>query len=168
MQFCVNLGKSATETPEILREAFWEYSLRWRAAFEWHSRFKAGGVSVADDDRSGRPSTSRTIENIYKKNENSSTKIIAEQSTSPQTQLGSVMEFAGDLTEQKIWTCAPLPRRLFPDYWQNIKSSGLQTRVLSYERRLTRTQIFSLESQIENKSDVTLFRNTVRHQKSES
>jgi hypothetical protein len=32
--------------------------------FEWHSRFKAGRVSVEDDERSGRPNTSKMTENV--------------------------------------------------------------------------------------------------------
>jgi hypothetical protein len=44
--FCVKLGKSATETLEMLREAFGEVLLSRTAAFEWHSRFKTGRVSV--------------------------------------------------------------------------------------------------------------------------
>jgi hypothetical protein len=34
--------------------------------FEWHSCLKAGRVSVEDDKRLGRPSTSKTIENVEK------------------------------------------------------------------------------------------------------
>jgi hypothetical protein len=41
IKFCVKLRKSATETLEILREAFGEHSLSWTVVFEWHSRFKA-------------------------------------------------------------------------------------------------------------------------------
>jgi hypothetical protein len=52
-KFCVKLGKSATDTLEMLREAFGERSLSRRAVFEWHSCFKAGRVSVEDDERSG-------------------------------------------------------------------------------------------------------------------
>jgi hypothetical protein len=33
---------------------------------EWRSRFKVSGVSVEDDERSGRPSTSETTENVDK------------------------------------------------------------------------------------------------------
>jgi ribosomal protein S25 len=33
---------------------------------QWHSRFKAGRVSVEDVERSGRPSTSKTTENVEK------------------------------------------------------------------------------------------------------
>jgi hypothetical protein len=56
----MKLGKSATETLEMLFEAFGEHSLSRKAVFEWHSRFKAGRVSVEDDERSGRPNTSKT------------------------------------------------------------------------------------------------------------
>jgi hypothetical protein len=66
IKFCVKLGKSATEALEMLSEAFGEYSTRRTAVFEWHSRFKAGRVSVEDDERSGRPSTSGTTENVEK------------------------------------------------------------------------------------------------------
>jgi hypothetical protein len=38
IKFCIKLGKSATETLEILREA----SLSQTAVSEWHSCFKAG------------------------------------------------------------------------------------------------------------------------------
>jgi hypothetical protein len=38
--FCVKLRKSATETIEMLREAFGEHSLCRTAVFEWHSWFK--------------------------------------------------------------------------------------------------------------------------------
>jgi hypothetical protein len=66
----VKLGKSATEPLKILHEVFGEHSLSRTAVFEWHSRFKVGQVSVEDDERSERPSTSKTTENVEK---NSST-----------------------------------------------------------------------------------------------
>jgi hypothetical protein len=50
-------------------------------------------MSVEDDKRSGQPSTSRMTENVDKL-ENSSMKIVTEQSMSLQTPLGSVVEFA--------------------------------------------------------------------------
>jgi hypothetical protein len=50
INFCVKCDKSTTETLEMLYEAFGEYFLSQTAVFEWHSRFKAGRVSVEDDD----------------------------------------------------------------------------------------------------------------------
>jgi hypothetical protein len=46
VKFWVKLSKSATETIEMLREAFGEHSLSQTAVFEWHSCFKAGRASV--------------------------------------------------------------------------------------------------------------------------
>jgi hypothetical protein len=66
IKFCVKLGKSATETLEMLHEAFGEHSLSRIAIFEWHSRFAGGQVSVEDDKPSGQPSTSKMTENIEK------------------------------------------------------------------------------------------------------
>jgi hypothetical protein len=93
IKFCVKLDKSATETLEMLREAFGDHFLSRTAVFERHSRFKAGRVSVEDDERSGRPSTGKTTDNV-EKIENSSMKTVAEQSMSSQTPLVSAMKFA--------------------------------------------------------------------------
>jgi hypothetical protein len=49
----VKLGKSATDTLEMLREAFGEHSSSRTAVFERHSLFKASRVSVEDDKGSG-------------------------------------------------------------------------------------------------------------------
>jgi hypothetical protein len=57
IKFCVKLGKSGTKTLEKLRKAFGEHLLS-------RSCFKAGRVSVEDGKYSGRPSTSKTTENI--------------------------------------------------------------------------------------------------------
>jgi hypothetical protein len=50
----------------MLCEAFGEQSLSWTAVSAWHSCFKVGRVSAEDDDRSGRPSTSKTTKNVAK------------------------------------------------------------------------------------------------------
>jgi hypothetical protein len=65
VDFCMKLGKSATETLDMLREASGEHSLNQTAVFEWHSRYKAGRVSVGDE-RSGQPSVSKMTENVEK------------------------------------------------------------------------------------------------------
>jgi hypothetical protein len=38
IKFCMKLGKSATETLEMLHEAFREHSLSWAVVVQWHSR----------------------------------------------------------------------------------------------------------------------------------
>ena len=67
---CINffflLRKTAAETVTMLREAFKEDALSQARVYEWHSRFKHGDMSLEDQPRSGRLSTSRTNENIKK------------------------------------------------------------------------------------------------------
>jgi hypothetical protein len=65
IKFCMKLDKSTTKTLEMLHEAFGEHSLSRTAVFEWHSRFKAGRVSV-EDDKCSEPSTSKIIKNVEK------------------------------------------------------------------------------------------------------
>jgi hypothetical protein len=66
VKFCVKLSKSATKTLEMLREAFGEHSLSYTEVFEWHSSFKAGRMSVEDDECSGQPSNSKMTGNVDK------------------------------------------------------------------------------------------------------
>jgi hypothetical protein len=90
----VKLGKSATETLDLLYEDFGEHSLSWTVVFEWHSCFKASQVSVVDEKSSGGPSTSKIkdVETILEIT--SSTKTVAKESMRKQTLLGSLIEFA--------------------------------------------------------------------------
>jgi len=60
------LGKTVAETVTMLREAFKEEALSQARVCEWFSRFKRGDMSLEDQPRSGRPSTSRTNEKIKK------------------------------------------------------------------------------------------------------
>jgi hypothetical protein len=94
----VKLVKSATETLEMLAEAFGEHSLSWTAVSEWHSRFKAGRVLVEDDKRSGQRGTSKMTENV-EKIENSSTKTVAEQSRARRHRWEQLWSFPGDLNK---------------------------------------------------------------------
>jgi len=50
----------------MLQEAFKEEALSQARVYEWLSRFKRGDMSLEDQLQSGRPSTSRTNENIQK------------------------------------------------------------------------------------------------------
>jgi hypothetical protein len=48
----------------MLKEAFGDNAMSQIKTFLWYKRFKDGRTSVDDDERSGRPSTSKTPENI--------------------------------------------------------------------------------------------------------
>ena len=60
VKFCANLGKSATETLEMIQQGFEDQSLSRRQVFQWHARFRTCRTSVHDDEHTGR-STSCTI-----------------------------------------------------------------------------------------------------------
>jgi transposase len=48
----------------MLETAYTEAALGKTQVYEWYSRFMNGEVSLADQPRPGRPSTSRTNENM--------------------------------------------------------------------------------------------------------
>ena len=64
IRFCANLGKSATETLEMIQQGFGDQSLSRTQVFQWHARFKAGRTSVDDDEHTGRPTTCTTPETV--------------------------------------------------------------------------------------------------------
>ncbi|XP_050934319.1 zinc finger protein 280D [Lates calcarifer] len=64
IEHCVRLGKSARETLKMLKKAYGNEAMSRARCFEWHSRFKRGRTSLEDNERSGRPSTSTTPENV--------------------------------------------------------------------------------------------------------
>ena len=53
IKFCANLGKSATETLEMIQQGFGDQSLSSTQVLEWHARFKTGRTSVDDDEHTG-------------------------------------------------------------------------------------------------------------------
>ncbi|EGI62895.1 FLJ37770-like protein, partial [Acromyrmex echinatior] len=59
IRFCVRLGKNATETFQMLQEAFKDCISRSQFG-RWHKAFKEGREEVAD----GPPTTARTDENV--------------------------------------------------------------------------------------------------------
>jgi transposase len=64
VKFCFLLWKTAGETVVMLEIAYREAGLGKTQVYEWFYRFRNGELSLADQPRSGRTSTSRTDENI--------------------------------------------------------------------------------------------------------
>jgi hypothetical protein len=66
IKFCAKLGKSASETVQMLTEAYGADAMKKASVFEWHKRFKEcreDEKDEKDDERTGRPKTHRTDEN---------------------------------------------------------------------------------------------------------
>jgi len=74
VNFCVELGKSATETYDLLKKVYGDECLSCTEVFEW---FKDGREETGDDHCPGRPSTSKTDANIEKKSVKLFDKIVA-------------------------------------------------------------------------------------------
>jgi len=66
VKFCVKLGKSATETCDLLKKVYGDECISRTQVFDWFKRFKEGREEIGDDQRPGRPSTSKTEANIEK------------------------------------------------------------------------------------------------------
>ena len=64
IKFCANLGKSATETLEMIQQDFGDHSLSRTHVLEWHARFKTGRTSVDDDEHTGRTTSCTTPETL--------------------------------------------------------------------------------------------------------
>jgi len=61
---CVKLEKSAAETFQMMIKAYGELVMSRATVFRWHSQFSSGRESFDDEQRCGRPSTTKTDENI--------------------------------------------------------------------------------------------------------
>jgi len=66
IKICFKIGKPATETYQLLQQAYGEDEMDRTQVFDWFRRFKEGRSSVESEPRSGRQSTSRNEEIIAK------------------------------------------------------------------------------------------------------
>ena len=66
IKFTGRLEKSASETLSALQQVYGDTALKKYTVYDWFSRFKNGQEMLEEDQRSGRPSTSRTEEKIEK------------------------------------------------------------------------------------------------------
>ena len=69
LKFLVKLGKGPTDCLKLLHEVYGEATMSRARLFEWHKRFTSDREDVEDDPKSGRPSTTKTADNIGKVNE---------------------------------------------------------------------------------------------------
>jgi len=69
VKFCFKLQKSDTEIHEMLKLVYGDAALTMKTVYKWFERFCNVCVSVEDEERSGRPSTSKTQENVERVSE---------------------------------------------------------------------------------------------------
>ena len=66
IKFCYKLGKTATETREIMVNVYGREAVSRKCVYEWFKHFREGKETTEDEPRSGRSSTRRTPEMIEK------------------------------------------------------------------------------------------------------
>ena len=66
IEFLVKLGKSGNEIREMLVQVYGDTVMKKTAVCKRVKRFSEGRESVTDEERSGRPATSRTEEKMAK------------------------------------------------------------------------------------------------------
>lgn len=66
MKFLVKAGKTNTEIFKMMKPVYKDDMVKRSAFLKWLARFREGRTSTKDDDRSGRPSTSRTDLSVQK------------------------------------------------------------------------------------------------------
>jgi transposase len=64
VKFRVKLGKNFTQTLEMLKQAFDNEFMGRTQTYDWFKRFKYGRISIKDDPRSGRTSTSTDDQHV--------------------------------------------------------------------------------------------------------
>ena len=69
VKFCFKLQKSAKETHEMLKLVYSDAAVTMKTVYKWFERFRNGFESVEDEERSGRPSTSKTQEKVERVSE---------------------------------------------------------------------------------------------------
>ena len=69
IKFCVRLGKTGSETFEMLKQAFGDSCMSNGRTFEWFGHFKNGRTLTANDDRSGQPSMATTPSKVEQERE---------------------------------------------------------------------------------------------------
>jgi len=64
VKFCCKFGKNFTGTFQLLNQAYGEDCMGQTHCYEWFKCFKAGRMSVGEDPRPGRPSTSTSNDRV--------------------------------------------------------------------------------------------------------
>ncbi|GFV48686.1 protein GVQW3 [Trichonephila clavipes] len=66
IKFCFRLGHNATETFAKLQHAYGDSVLSRAQVFRWFKVFSEGRESIGDEPRRGKPTVSKTAENVVR------------------------------------------------------------------------------------------------------
>ncbi|XP_015903782.2 protein GVQW3-like [Parasteatoda tepidariorum] len=132
INFCFKLGKTCTETYEIMKTAFGDEAMSHARVFKKFRRFKEGRKSVDSGSRSGCPSTSRNED-----------KIAQVQAVVPSDRRLTVREIELECGVS-IGSCDEILRK---DLNMHRVSAKLVLRLLTEDQQFQRLAIFCLKVQ---------------------
>ncbi|CAK9816610.1 Protein GVQW3 [Anthophora quadrimaculata] len=66
IKFCFKLGKTFTETFELIKKVYGDDCLSRTRVFEWYKRFQDGRDALEDDSKPGRPKKKNRDELVEK------------------------------------------------------------------------------------------------------
>lgn len=122
IKFCYKAGFSASESVELFKKAYGDGSASRTTIFEWFKRFRDGRESLKDEERSGRPTSSRNADNIaaveemIKEDRKTTSRMIAATLDIPKTVVLRIL--TEDLKKRKL--CARfVPHDLREDQMDN-------------------------------------------------
>ncbi|XP_054729334.1 protein GVQW3-like [Anastrepha obliqua] len=113
IKFCVKLGKTFSETYELMHKVYGDDCLARSNVYNWLKRFKNGREDLNDDERPGRPEASNRAELVEKvRDGNFTVRMLAEELNSS---TGTIWEIlTDDLGKRKV--CARfVPHQLNED-----------------------------------------------------
>ena len=105
IKFCCKVDFSATKSVELIQKAYGDAALSQKT-FEWHRRFQEDRESVKDDERNGRPTTSRTdddiaaVDKMVKEDRKVTFRLVADALGIPKT--GDLRILKKDLKKRKL------------------------------------------------------------------
>ena len=129
IEFCAKPGKSGTGTLQLLRTAYGDAVLCSAQVFRWHKAFKSGRESVEGEQRAGRPSTSKTENNVARvkavpdRDRRLNVRLIAEEVRLPKTDVHRIV--TEDQHMRKI--CAKLVPKNLSDVWEFLAQNNIAT-----------------------------------------
>ena len=111
IEFCAKLGKSGSETLQLLRTAYGDAALSSAKVFRWHKVVKDGVESIEDEQRAGCPSTSRNENNVVRvkavldRGRHLNVRLITEEVGLPKTDVHQII--TEDLHEKNLCETGP-------------------------------------------------------------
>jgi hypothetical protein len=118
IKFCFKTGLSATETLVLVQKACGDEALDRSNVFRWYSRFRDRRELVEDDERGGRPKSTRTEVNIaavadlIKSDRRIASRMIEESLNIPKAVVLRILK--EDLGKRKLCACF-VPHCLTPE-----------------------------------------------------